>query len=179
MKDIYFFSCENIAIISSKALRHYPQIESYVFTHVKPVKSVLFFAMKEPFVTKSTFNASTPIGFANVVIESNQVRVTPLAIDNGVKRRLLEYIINFFTIPIVIEVSLNNQDLFNDVTFFDPGKHARSGHSHADTTAVHQGLRQYGQDMLKAGFHKKDKTFGMTVLGSVINNIRTFVRLLI
>lgn len=119
MKDIYFFSCENIAIISSKALKHYPQIESYVFTHVKPVKSVLFFSMKEPFVTKNTFNASTPIGFANVVIESNQVRVTPLlAIDNGEKKRLLEYIINFFTIPIVIEVDLNNQDWFNDVTFF-------------------------------------------------------------
>ena len=118
MKEIYFFSCENIAIISSNALKHYPQIESYVFTHVKPVKSVLVFAMKEPFVTKSTFNASTPVGFANVVIESNQVRVTPLlAIDNGVKERLLEYIINFFTIPIVIEVSLN-QDWLNDVTFF-------------------------------------------------------------
>jgi hypothetical protein len=119
MRDIYFFSCENIAIISSKALKHYPQIESYVFTHLKPVKSVLFFAMKEVFVTKNTFNSSTPIGFANVIIESNQVLVTPLlAIDNGVKTRLLEYIINFFTIPIVIEVSLNNQDWFNDVAFF-------------------------------------------------------------
>ncbi|UUT40544.1 hypothetical protein [carnivorous sponge associated iridovirus] len=119
MKDIYFFSCENIAIISSNALKHYPQIESYVSTHVKPTKSVLFFAMKEPFVTKSTFNGSTPVGFANNVIEGDQVRVTPLlAIGNDVKKRLLEYIINFFTIPIVIEVSLNSQDWLNDVTFF-------------------------------------------------------------
>lgn len=119
MKEIYFFSCENIAIISSKALQHYPQIESYVYTYVKPVKSVLFFAMKEPFVTKDTFNASTPVGFANVIIEGDHVRVTPLlAIDSGVKTRLLDYIINFFTIPIVIEVSLNAPDWFNDVTFF-------------------------------------------------------------
>lgn len=119
MKDIYFFSCENIAIISAKALKHYPQIESYVFTHIKPTKSVLFFAMKEPFVTKSTFNSSTPIGFANVIIESNnQVRVVPLlAINNGVKRRLLEYIINLFTVPIVIEVSID-QEWSNDVIFF-------------------------------------------------------------
>jgi hypothetical protein len=118
MEDTYFFSCENIAIISSKALKHYPQIESYVFTYVKPFKSILFFAMKEPFVTKTTFNGSTPIGFANVIIESNQVRVTPLlAIDNDVKTRLLEYIINFFTILIIIEVNLNDQDWFNDITF--------------------------------------------------------------
>ena len=115
MKD-YFFSCENIAIISSNALKNYPQIESYVYTHIKPIKSVLFFAMKEPSVTKSTFNASTPIGFINVIIESNQVRVASLlAIDNDVKRRLLEYVISFFTIPIVIEVDLSKHDLLNDV----------------------------------------------------------------
>lgn len=118
MKDIYFFSCENIAIISSKALKNYPQIESYVFTHVQPTKSVLVFAVKEVFVTKDTFNSSTPIGFANVVIETNHVRVTPLlGIDNDVKKRLLEYIINFFTIPIVIEVNLDGQ-MVNDVNFF-------------------------------------------------------------
>ncbi len=118
MKDIYFFSCENIAIISSKALRHYPQIESYVLTHIKPVKSVLFFATKEPFVTKNTFNTSTPTGFANILIEIDHVRVTPLlAIDNNVKKRLLEYITNTFTIPIVIEVNLNNKDWLNDVNF--------------------------------------------------------------
>ncbi len=119
MKDIYFFSCENIAIISSKALQYYPKIESYVFTHLKPVKSVLFFAMREPSVTKDTFNNSTPIGFANVVIETTHVRVSPLlAIDNAVTKRIVEYINNFFTIPIIIEVSLEGKYWFNDVTFF-------------------------------------------------------------
>lgn len=119
MKDIYFFSSENIAIISSKALKHYPQIESYVVTHIKPVKSVLFFAVNESFVTKNTFNNSTPVGFANVSMESDRVRVAPLlATDNDVKRRLLEYITNFFTIPIMVEVNLNNQDWLNDVAFF-------------------------------------------------------------
>jgi len=119
MKDIYFFSCENIAIISSNALNNYPQIESYVFTHIKPTKSILFFAMKEPFVTKDTFNTSTPIGFANIVIENNQVRVAPLlSIDNDVKKRLLEYIINFFTKPVVVEISLDDQALYNDLNFF-------------------------------------------------------------
>lgn len=119
MKDTYFFSCENIAIISSKALKQYPQIEKYVFTHVKPVKSVLFFAMNEPSVTRNTFDASTPIGFANVVVESIQVRVAPLlARDSDVKKRLLEYIINFFTIQIVVEVNLDNKDWLNTVSFF-------------------------------------------------------------
>lgn len=118
MKNIYFFSCENIAIISSRALQFYPRIEHYVYTYVRPVKSVLFFAVKEPFVTKNTFNTSTPTGFASIVIEKDHVHISPLlAIDNHVKQRLLEYISNFFTIPIVIEVDLTKPDWYGDVTF--------------------------------------------------------------
>jgi hypothetical protein len=118
MKDIYFFSCENIVIISSKALKHYPQIESYALTYLNPVKSILFFVVKEAFVTKYTFDSSTPIGFANIVTDSSEARVTSLlAVDDNVKKQLLEYIINFFTIPIIIEISINTQDWLNEVNF--------------------------------------------------------------
>jgi hypothetical protein len=118
MKDIYFFSCENIALISSYALKNYPQIKRYVLTHVKPVKSVLFFAVKETFVTKETFNSSTPIGFGNVIIESTLVRVTTLlGADYAVKRRLLEYMNNFFTVPIIVEVDMDNQNWLEDISF--------------------------------------------------------------
>jgi len=118
MKDIYFFSCENIAIISSKALNQYPKIEKYVSIYIKPENTVLFFAVKEPFVTKTTFNESTPIGFANVILDHTQVRVSPLmGVDYSVKKIILEYIANFFTIPIVIEVNIDSQDLINEINF--------------------------------------------------------------
>jgi hypothetical protein len=119
MKDLYFFSCENVVIISSKGLIHYPEIEKYIYTYLKPVKSILFFIVAEPSVTKYTFNQSNPVAFANVIVETgDNIKIAPiLAVDNNIKHRLIEYIINFFIKPITIQIDLNNKKWLDEVTF--------------------------------------------------------------
>jgi hypothetical protein len=118
MKQENFFSCENIAVISSKALHLYPEIEKYVVTLTRPVNSTLFFSTVEPFVTKDTFNNSTPNGFASIISDKVSARITVfLGVDNRIKNRLINYIANFFTIPLVIEVDITTQTWTSDIDF--------------------------------------------------------------
>jgi hypothetical protein len=135
MKQENFFSCENIAIISSKALHLYPEIEKYVATLIQPVNSIMFFSTVEPFVTKYTFDSSTPNGFANVISDKEEARITVfMGVDKNVKNRLINYIANFFTIPLLIEVDITTQTWLSDVDFltqFGFGSPERNANSNA------------------------------------------------
>jgi hypothetical protein len=122
MKEFYFFSCENAVIISSRALDQYPEIQKIVLPYVHGVgKEVLFFIMKESFVNKLTFNSSTIVGFASVVVGRRHARVKPLKIipsTQMLKRQLMQSIVGFFTIPIIVEVDTSSASLMEDVKFF-------------------------------------------------------------
>jgi hypothetical protein len=119
MKEIYYFACENIVIISSKALQLYPKIEQYVFTRIKPYKTLLFFYMKEKNVKKEKFNETIPIGFGNVLPTRKHANVMPILGDAHVKYHLLKAIMNVFTLPIVLELDTHSKDLLQEVRVYN------------------------------------------------------------
>jgi len=108
MKEIYFFSCANTVIISSKALRLYPKVAAHVSTMIKPVKSVLFFSYDENHITKDIFNDVVPAGVGNVTYNVTHVRVSPIYGNQIAKRTVLTAILEFVTIPVVLEIDMND-----------------------------------------------------------------------
>lgn len=120
MKPGYFISCENIVVISSKALPLYPKIQSYVETVIKPLKSILFFIV-DVYATKDTFNDSNVLGFANVVVDSDHQRIKLVkATTVEVKRLLVSNMKEFFVYPLIVEIELfDNPEWDSDIRFYE------------------------------------------------------------
>nr|UPA43659.1 hypothetical protein 1DG000067 [Iridovirus CN01]UPA43821.1 hypothetical protein L2A02_0067 [Iridovirus CN01] len=113
MRDYFFFSCENVAIISMKSLHLYPKIKAWVsgLNVVFDKQYVLFIIVKKGPVTKDTLNDLFPMGLAVISTsdESATIVHTWEAAENYI-RRLFDYVLNFFTVPVNLKVKLSKPD---------------------------------------------------------------------
>jgi hypothetical protein len=121
MKEILYFTCDHIVIISSKALHQYPHLSDYdnPLLHAFKQKSMLFFAYKEKNVSQEQFNTLASIGFASVSKHpGNTVLISPISGTANVKRTILEAIRRFITVPAFLEVDIKSNSLLEDLEVY-------------------------------------------------------------